>query len=119
MVDALAFPKGPRRRDERVQRRRHRADIIREVRAQVMARDSACRVCGRTNGAEMHELVPRSLLRGRPPEEVYTTVNCLRLCARCHGAVTRHEVTLLPVSLELGANGRVEAQTTFRSRHVW
>lgn len=113
----LPFGKGPTRQLEKTQKRRHRADIIRAVRLQVMQRDTACRICGRTDSAEMHELVPRSLLRGQAPEDIYTTANCLRLCTRCHGRVTRHEVTLVPVSGSRGANGRVEVQLTFRSRH--
>ena len=83
-----------------------------------MQRDSSCRVCGRTANAEMHELVPRSLLRGQSPEDIYTTANCLRLCTTCHGKVTRHEIALVPASDRLGANGRVEVQLTLRSRHV-
>ena len=118
MVDALRFPKGRTRAQDKQTKRVHRADLIRAVRLQVMQRDTSCRVCGSTNGAEMHELVPRSLLRGRPPEDIYNLVNCLRLCSRCHGQVTRHELTLVPASERLGANGRVESQLTFRSRHV-
>jgi 5-methylcytosine-specific restriction endonuclease McrA len=81
-----------------------------------MQRDTCCRVCGRTDSAEMHELTPRSLLRGQPPETIYTLQNCLRLCSRCHGQVTRHEVTLQPVSAAHGANGRVEAQRSLHRR---
>jgi|MudIll2142460700_1097286.scaffolds.fasta_scaffold32345_4 5-methylcytosine-specific restriction endonuclease McrA len=114
----LLFPKGRTRAQDKQTKRVHRADHIRAIRLQVMQRDPACRVCHSTNGAEMHELVPRSRLRGQPPEVIYTLVNCLRLCSKCHGRVTRHEITLLPASDRLGANGRVEAQLTFRSRHV-
>jgi len=115
---ALTYPKGPTRAATQAAKRVHRADIVRAVRLQVMQRDTACRVCGSTHGAEMHELVPRSLLRGRPPEEIFTLTNCLRLCSRCHGQVTRHELTLVPVNAARGAEGRVEAHRTERSRHV-
>jgi len=115
------FPKGPTRKQTSEAKRKHKADIIRAVRIQVMQRDAACRVCGSTRDAEMHELVPRSLLRGQPPEDIYTLHNCLRLCGGpkgCHGKVTRHEISLVPASDRLGANGRVEVQLTLRSRHV-
>lgn len=112
----LLFPKGRTRAQDKQTKRVHRADHIRAIRLQVMQRDPACRVCHSTNGAEMHELVPRSRLRGQPPEVIYTLVNCLRLCSRCHGLVTRHEVTLTPVTAAHGANGRVEAQRTLTRR---
>lgn len=114
----LPFGKGPTRKAEKASKRQHRADLIRAVRVQVMQRDLVCRVCSSTRDAEMHEIVPRSLLRGQPPEDIYTLANCLRLCSRCHGKVTRHEIALVPASNRLGANGRVEVQLTLRSRHV-
>lgn len=114
----LRFPKGPTATMRYEGKRKHRADIIRAVRLQVMQRDTSCRSCGSTNGAEMHELTPRSLLRGQPPEDIYTLGNCLRLCSKCHGQVTRHELTLVAVTPARGADGRIETQPTFRSRHV-
>jgi 5-methylcytosine-specific restriction endonuclease McrA len=107
-IGMTAFPKGPTRKAVYEVKRKHRADIIREVRLRVMQRDTACRVCGSTRDAEMHEMVPRSLLRGQPPETIYTTANCLRLCSNCHRAVTAHRLTLVPVVEALGADGRVE-----------
>jgi 5-methylcytosine-specific restriction endonuclease McrA len=113
----LLFPK-PSTKAVKAGQRKHRADIIRAVRLQVMQRDTSCRVCGSTNGAEMHELRPRSLMRGQPPEDIYTLTNCLRLCSRCHGQVTRHELLLVAVTIARGADGRVQAQRVLRSRHV-
>ena len=115
-MSTLRFPKGPTRDETKATARRHRADIVRDVRLRVMQRDSSCRVCGRTDSAEMHELTPRSLLRGLPPEQVFTTQNCLRLCTRCHARVTRHELTLLPADITRGADGRVEVQRVFNWR---
>lgn len=113
----LTYPKGPSRHVRYDAKRKHRADIIRAVRVQVMQRDVACRVCGSTRDAEMHEIVPRSLLRGQPPEEVYTTQNCIRLCAQCHGKVQRHEIALHVADPVLGADGRC-TRVIEGSRHV-
>lgn len=118
LADQLAFPKGQPRRAVKRDKRQARAELIRRVRLQVMQRDLACRVCGRTDRPEMHELVSRAMRRGQPPEDIFNLHNCLRLCTTCHGRVTRHEVSLLVASERLGANGRVEGQLTFRSRHV-
>ena len=118
MVTGLAFPKGRPLASVRRDKRQHRAEVIRRVRLQVMQRDLACRVCGRSDRPEMHELVSRAMRRGQPPESVFTLENCLRLCSTCHRRVTRHELALVPVVPTLGANGRIEAQLTFRSRHV-
>jgi len=105
------FPKGPTRKQRYEAKRKHRADIIRAVRVAVMARDTACRVCGSTRDAEMHEIVPRSILRGLAPELVFTTANCLRLCGGikggCHGKVTRHEIELVATNSSLGADGTI------------
>lgn len=57
----------------------------------------------------MHEMVFRSQLRGRPPEEIFNTKNCLLLCLPCHAEVHARKIDLVPVS-ELGANGAVDVQ---------
>lgn len=112
------FPKGPTRKAEKATKRRHRADIIRETRLLVMQRDAACRVCGSTRDAEMHEIVPRSLLRRKRPEDVYTTANCLRLCAKCHGQVTRHEIGIYVIDMLRGADALVRFTRVIRRPHV-
>lgn len=55
----------------------------------------------------MHEMASRAQLRGKPPEEVFTTRNCLRLCRDCHHDVTQHRKTLIPRT-EAGADGVVD-----------
>jgi 5-methylcytosine-specific restriction endonuclease McrA len=115
------FPKGPTRKAEQAGKRRHKADIIRAVRVQVMQRDTACRVCGSTRDAEMHEIVPRSILRGRAPEAIYTLHNCLRLCGGpkgCHGKVTRHDLAIVVVDPLRGANAPLRFTRVIRRPYV-
>lgn len=72
----------------RADRKRKKADvrrtIIAAVRAIVLARDGRCRVCGTRHNLTMNEIERRSALRGRPPEEIFNTANCVTLCVRCH-----------------------------------
>ena len=113
------FPKGPTRKQRYEAKRKHRADIIRAVRVAVMQRDTACRVCGSTRDAEMHEIVPRSILRGRAPEAIYTLHNCLRLCAKCHGQITRHELSIVIVDPLRGADAPLRfTRVIGGTRHV-
>lgn len=90
--------------------------MIRETRADIVIRDRRCRVCGGAFGwgeatAEMHELVPRSRLRGRPPEEIFTRENCVLLHRRCHRDVTAHRVRL-SVDQTRGADGPLRVEQT-------
>jgi 5-methylcytosine-specific restriction endonuclease McrA len=115
-IGQLAFPKGRPLRAIKRDKRQARAELIRAVRLRVMQRDASCRVCGRTDRPEMHELVSRAMRRGQPPETIFTLDNCLRLCSTCHAKVTRHEITLVPASDRLGANDPIEVKRTFVSR---
>lgn len=103
------FGTGASLEDERQARRMHEADVIAAVRLQVFARDRACRcgVCPPRRDDEMHELVPRSRTRGRPPEDRFNMRVCLRLSKEYHEAVTRHRVRIEVVNSEVGANGPV------------
>ena len=91
MVDALRRKAPPASREqERAKRRRTRAQVVADARVAVFALDARC-ICGSCPPAdtdEMHEVVPRSKLRGRPPEEIFNTRNCDRLSRRCHQLVT-------------------------------
>ena len=116
-----SFPKGPTRKVRYEVKRQHKADIIRAVRVEVMQRDAGCRVCGSTRDAEMHEIVPRSILRGRAPEAIYTTHNCLRLCGGpkgCHAKVTAHEIRILITDPLRGADGPLRFTRVIRRPHV-
>ena len=58
------------------------------VRAEVWARDTACRLCGEPfagpHDGEMHEIHPRSQTRGQCPELRFNLANCVRLHRQCH-----------------------------------
>ena len=59
----------------------------------------------------MHEIVPRSKTRGLPPEQRFSTANCVRLSQKCHHMVTGelgHGKRLkIDADAALGANGPV------------
>lgn len=109
----LAKPRS--RAAEKRERDAHEAAVIGEVRAQVFARDRACRACGGTRRNflpdQMDEMVPRSKTRGLPPEERFSTRNCIRYCALCHQDKTEHRLVAVPADPALGADGEV--------RHEW
>jgi len=99
----------------KAQKARLKADrnaLIASVRADVMQRDTRCRVCLKSGltGLEMHEIVPRSRLGGKQPHEIFNTVNCIALCRHCHRDVTENRIDLVPASEGLGANGPVTSQ---------
>lgn len=103
---------GPTRDSEKRRKHDHRVDVIGENRKAVFDRDRVCRRClrpGRKND-HCHEVISRAMLRGRPPEEIFTLVNCLRMCAACHEIVTRHREDIVYVDPELGCKGTVEFQ---------
>ena len=60
----------------------------------------------------MHELRSRAQLRGKPPEEIFNTANCVMLCHDCHVEVTDHRIDLVPVDQDAGANGKLDVQRT-------
>lgn len=98
---------------QRLQKRQLKNEVIRHVRALVMQRDHCrCRVCAAVLDPEMHEIEPRSKLRGRSPEAIFNTRNCLILCRRCHSLVTRHDINIVAQDAEHGADGIVYAQKT-------
>ena len=111
----VAHPKPPTRASERAAERRHRAQVIRAVRAVVVARDHAgCRGCGWLVGSEMHEIVFRSQRRGLPPEQIFYPAGVVMLCGPCHRQVHAREIDLVPVDPERGADGPVEVQRRLR-----
>ena len=102
----MRFPKPRPQRLVRQDKRKHRRDVIRGARAQVMQRDRRCRVCGEAAvRLEMHELKSRAQLRGRPPEEIFNTANALALCSECHRRVTERKIEL--VAGADGADGKI------------
>ena len=107
---SLMFPKPPRLRTERTQKKRKKYEIIAAVRKLVCKRDRRCRVCGGAFGVgenrpEMHEIQSRAELRGRPPEVIFSTVNCVLLHSRCHKGVTSRNIDIRPDDQALGADG--------------
>lgn len=89
----------------------HEVEVIRVTRAKVFARDARCRACnGRRKNFlddQMDEMRPRSATRGLPPEERFSTANCIRYCALCHQDKTEHRLTATPLDPVLGADGPV------------
>jgi 5-methylcytosine-specific restriction endonuclease McrA len=109
-------PTGPTRAEQKHAARQHEADVIAATRRAVFLRDKGCRCC-HSDGRridEMHEIQSRAKLRGRPPEEIFTKQNCLRLCKACHASVTGkvggHRVWI-EVTTPAGADGPVTFAT--------
>ena len=83
-------PTGPTRAEQKHAARQHEADVIAATRRAVFLRDKGCRCChsdGRRTD-EMHEIQSRAKLRGRPPEEIFNTRNCIRVCREDHASIT-------------------------------
>jgi len=110
----IKFPKPKPRKSEKRREKAHRNAVIAAVRADVVRRDPRCRCCGDFlfNHGEMHELRSRAQLRGKLPEEIFNTANCVMLCHACHVEVTDHRIDLVPVDQEAGANGKLDVQRT-------
>jgi 5-methylcytosine-specific restriction endonuclease McrA len=110
----LKFPKPKPRKSEKRREKAHRNAVIAAVRADVVRRDPLCRGCGDIllKSGEMHELRSRAQLRGKLPEEIFNTANCVMLCHACHVEVTDHRIDLVPVDQDAGANGKLDVQRT-------
>jgi 5-methylcytosine-specific restriction endonuclease McrA len=95
----LGIAKGETRDAVKTRKHAHKVAVIAAVRAQVFERDEVCRCCGDERHAyfpdEMHELIPRSALRNKPPEDIFNLVNCVRLCNLCHTDVTEKRITVV------------------------
>lgn len=106
----MRFQKPERTRaQERRAEKRQRVKRIALVRHWVMKRDRGCRLAqfGRCNGPlELDELVPRSRLRSRPAEEVFSLQNCWTLCLAHHVGKTGAEYSVAPATAH-GVNGPV------------
>lgn len=55
----------------------------------------------------MHEIRSRAQLRGKPPEEIFSTENCLMLCFECHHLVTARRI-LIETTTDRGADDKVK-----------
>ena len=116
MIDELRSKKStPTRDEQKIVKRQTKADVIDVVRKQVFALDAACicGVCRPSKSDEMHEIVSRSALRGKRPEEVFSVRNCVRLSRKCHGLVTGQvgkgkALLVRCLDADLGAMGPVE-----------
>ena len=91
-LEHMLFPKPVKtRRQERRAEKDHKHKVIWSVRRELIRRDPRCRVCGEllSRDSQMHEIVFRSKLRGKAPEEIFNTKNCLLLCLSCHAGLVR------------------------------
>ena len=87
---------GRSRDDLKREARAHRAAVIARNREAVFHRDRACRRCHLGHDDDQcHEVVSRAKLRNHPPDDIFTLVNCCRLCPRCHEMVTRNREFLV------------------------
>jgi 5-methylcytosine-specific restriction endonuclease McrA len=109
-VMPLKFAKPIRRKIEKTNRRKAKNAHIAKTRQLVLERDGRCRACASTVFLEMHEMKSRAQLRGKPPEEIFNSFNCIMLCSTCHRQVTERMIDVVPVDEQLGANGRVNFQ---------
>ena len=111
----MMFPKPPPRKKERLAKRRYRSEVIAAVRRQIALRDTTCRVCGKAFGVgeqtpEMHEISSRSMLRGKLPNEIFNTANCVLLHRVCHRAITERRIRISTHTSQ-GANGKLTTQS--------
>ena len=109
----IAVPKPRPQRLVRKDKKAHRTAVIGAVRDVVCRRDPRCRVCDQLPGAvrlEMHEITSRAQLRGKAPEDIFSTSNCVMLCSTCHREVTAHRIVLIPTT-PYGADGDVQVRT--------
>lgn len=101
---------------EKAAAKRHELRVKAATRAEVWRRSSVCECCGRTEWQtamvstkathEAHEVRPRSLTRGRPPEERFSPANTARVCPEpCHRQLQRHERELKPHDAVHGMTG--------------
>jgi hypothetical protein len=102
----MRFPKPHRtRRQERARTKRAQTRLMAAVRADLVRRDTSCRVCGSrfaSSQPEAHHLVFRSA-GGET-----STQNMVLLCAPCHHqAVHGRIIDLIPVDPTLGADGPI------------
>ena len=107
------LPKPRPQRLVRQDKKAHRKTVIRAVRDTVRRRDPRCRVCDQmpvTGRLEMHEITSRAQLRGKAPEDIFSTSNCVMLCSTCHREVTAHQIVLIPTT-PYGADGDVQVRT--------
>ncbi|GEM_PF-3044106 len=112
----MLYPKPRPRHLVKKDQKAHRKAVIRAVRDVVRQRDPVCRVCGTvpTQGRlEMHEIRSRAQLRGKAPEAIFSTANCLMLCSAHHRDVTERRLWLRPAT-DAGADGLVRVQASDR-----
>jgi hypothetical protein len=58
---------------------------------------------------EMHEIRSRAQLRGKAPEIIFSTTNCLMLCSAHHRDVTERRLWLRPAT-DAGADGVIQVE---------
>lgn len=126
----MAFPKGPTRATQKIDRRAAEVARIKAVRAEVWRRSNHCERCLDTRDRarhELHEAYSRAKTRKMPPSDRFDARWCLRLCRNCHQVVTAGEVQVRFWSCAQGANGPVvwipstEATTSvlYTAEDVW
>lgn len=101
--DGLAFPKGPTRQHVKELKDAAEAAQIKKTRALLWVMRQTCACCGETEiqtrrrspakwTHEMHEDPSRAETKGRPPEERFNLVVCMRICPPCHRDYTANEL---------------------------
>lgn len=105
------------RAGEKAEERRHEVAIKADTRRKVWARsEGRCELlCGLTEAQtagvcdkrehEQDEVIPRSLTRGLPPEERFSTANTCRTCACCHKMKTDHLIGVFVHDDQIGVDG--------------
>ena len=108
----MLLPKPRPRHLVKKDQKAHRKAVIRAVRDVVRQRDLTCRVCGNVPAQgrlEMHEIRSRAQLRGKAPEIIFSTTNCLMLCSAHHRDVTERRLWLRPAT-DAGADGVIQVE---------
>lgn len=120
----VTFPKPRSRKAEQRRQKAHRRTVIAAVRNELVHRDTRCRVCGDAfseglGAAQMHEVKSRARLRGRPPEDIFNTDNCILVCNECHTDIHAHRIELTPLGHpdERGHYGRLRFAIKTRGRN--
>lgn len=100
---------GPSIAEEKAADRIHRNAVIAATRKAVFARDTGCKgKCRRTSDLDqMHEVRSRAQLRNMPPEVIFNTRNCIRVCPRMHQLLTDNKADIIFVDDTEGCDAAV------------
>lgn len=134
----LPIAKGGPRKDEKDLVRAHRVAVIQQTRRAVWARSKGgCELCRdseidtwkkieqrrlrRPHEHHLHEaFIKRSAGQNLPPEAVFNTSNCCRLCPFCHEAAELNKIVIVASDSQFGCVSGIVAvpKVAKRSRRV-